>query len=205
MAKVNAKQVSGLASKAGAPKIPKAPKMPKAPKVKSPEELKKQAQAKAKARAKKLLKVVILLAVVALVAFIVYMVKFYGRQPHDALKPCIEYAYKNIDKDVAKEALENYVKTLEQTEQEEAEEKQGEKKMESIEDKTWLNFNAILAIYSYYEKALEDITKEPIPPCFNSICDPKYLKFALDGLEDAMAALTMLYKNILERSGTHGE
>ena len=95
MAKVNAKQVSGLASKAGAPKIPKAPKMPKAPKVKSPEELKKQAQAKAKARAKKLLKVVILLAVVALVAFIVYMVKFYGRQPHDALKPCIEYAYKN--------------------------------------------------------------------------------------------------------------
>ena len=95
MAKVNAKQVSGLASKAGAPKMPKAPKAPKAPKVKSPEELKKQAQAKAKARAKKLLKVVILLAVVALVAFIVYMVKFYGRQPHDALKPCIDYAYKN--------------------------------------------------------------------------------------------------------------
>lgn len=95
--------------------------------------------------------------------------------------------------------------TPQQTEQEEAEEKQEEKKMESIEDKTWSNFNAILAIYSYYEKALEDITKEPIPPCFNSICDPKYLKFALDGLEDAMAALTMLYKNILERSGTHGE
>lgn len=92
MAKVNAKQVSGLASKAGAPKMPK---VPKAPKIKSPEELKKQAQAKAKARAKKLLKIVILLAVVALVGLIVYLVKFYGRQPHDALQPCIEYAYKN--------------------------------------------------------------------------------------------------------------
>lgn len=116
--------------------------------------------------------------------------------------PILKY---QIEKDVAKEALENYIKMLEQTEQEETEEKQEEKKMESIEDKTWSNFKTILAIYSYYEKALEDITKEPIPPCFNSICEPKYLKFALDGLEDAMAALTMLYKNILERSGTHGE
>ena len=92
MAKVNAKQVSGIASKAGAPKKPKAPH---APKIKSPEELKKQAQAKAKARAKRLLKIFIMLAVVALIALIVYLVKYYGRQPHDALKPCIEYAYKN--------------------------------------------------------------------------------------------------------------
>lgn len=121
---------------------------------------------------------------------------------NDLQAPILLY---QIEKDVAKEALENYVKMLEQTEQEEAEEKQEEKKVESVENKTWENFNTILAIYSYYEKALEDITKEPIPPCFNSICDPKYLKFALDGLEDAMAALTMLYKNILERSGTHGE
>ena len=95
--------------------------------------------------------------------------------------------------------------TPQQTEQEETEEKQKEKKMESIEDKTWLNFNSVLSMRSYYEKALEDITKEPIPPCFNSICDPKFLNFVIDGLEDAMAALTMLYKNILERSGTHGE
>jgi hypothetical protein len=95
--------------------------------------------------------------------------------------------------------------TPQQTEQEEAEEKQEEKKVESIEDKTWLNFNSVLSMRSYYEKALEDITKEPIPPCFNSICDPKFLNFVIDGLEDAMAALTMLYKNILERSGTHGE
>lgn len=95
--------------------------------------------------------------------------------------------------------------TPQHTELEEAEKKQEEKKVESIEDKTWLNFISVLSMRSYYEKTLEDITKEPTPPCFNSICDPKYLKFALDGLEDAMAALTMLYKNILERSGTHGE
>ena len=52
----------------------------------------------------------------------------------------IEYAYKNIDKDVAKEALENYVKTLEQTEQEEAEEKAG------------TTANAVYSCISHYER-----------------------------------------------------
>lgn len=94
MAKLNASQLKSAASKGGV----KVPPVPKVPAVK-PEQLKKQAQAKAKARMKKLVRVLVAAAVVAVIGVIVYFVKFYGRQPKDAFKNTVEYAYQdNVDK-----------------------------------------------------------------------------------------------------------
>lgn len=88
MAKVDAKKLKSAASKGGV----KVPQTPKVPAVK-PDQLKKQAQAKAKARLKMLIKVLIVAAVLAVVGVIVYFVKFYDRQPKDAFKHTVEYAY----------------------------------------------------------------------------------------------------------------
>lgn len=91
MAKVDAKKLKSVASKGGV-KVPQAPKAPKVPAMK-PDQLKKQAQAKAKARLKMLVKVLVVAAVLAVIGVIVYFVKFYGRQPKDAFKNTVEYAY----------------------------------------------------------------------------------------------------------------
>jgi len=98
MAKLNPSQLKGATAKAGIKMPPAAAGGVKAPagvKVKSPDQMKKMAQEKAKARLKRLMKVVIVLVVVALVAGIVYMVKFFGRQPKDALENAINFAYKD--------------------------------------------------------------------------------------------------------------
>ena len=68
-------------------------------KVKDPNQLKKMAQAKAKQRLKMLIRVLVVMLTVAIIAGAVYFFKFYGRQPKDAFKAAVEYAYKdNIGK-----------------------------------------------------------------------------------------------------------
>ncbi len=87
-AKVNVNQVKGVASKAGAPIPPK-------PRIQSPDQLKKQAEQRAKARVKTLIRGAIMVLGLVIIAGAVYLFKFYGRMPKDALKNAIEYAYED--------------------------------------------------------------------------------------------------------------
>lgn len=91
MAKMKMNANVKRAAQMGGGRVPPTPKVP----VKTPEQLKKQAEARAKARMKRLVRVLIVGACLGVVALVVYFVKFYGRMPKDALKTCIEYAYKD--------------------------------------------------------------------------------------------------------------
>ncbi|MCL2326590.1 MAG: hypothetical protein FWC40_08880, partial [Proteobacteria bacterium] len=95
MAKLNPNLTKAAKMAGTAAKVPKAPPMPKAPKAPTPDQLKKQAKAKAMARLKNLIKLGIFLLTIAIVALVVYLVKFHGKQPKDALKQAIEFAYKD--------------------------------------------------------------------------------------------------------------
>ena len=95
-----AKQVNANLKKAAAMGGVRKPPAPAgAAQLKNPGQLKKMAEARAKQRMKMLIKVLIFVAVVAVIGGIVYFVKFYGRQPKDAFKNAVEYAYKdNVQK-----------------------------------------------------------------------------------------------------------
>ena len=96
--KIDAKKLTSAASKTGLKKPPK-PAAPKEAqmikKAKDPQQLKKMAEAKAKQRMKMLIRVLVVALTVAIIAGVVYFVKFYGRQPKDAFKAAVEYAYKD--------------------------------------------------------------------------------------------------------------
>ncbi len=96
--KIDPKKLSQAASKTGIKKPPK-PAAPKEAqmikKAKDPQQLKKMAEAKAKQRMKMLIRVLVMTLAVAIIAGVVYFVKFYGRQPKDAFKSAVEYAYKD--------------------------------------------------------------------------------------------------------------
>lgn len=76
-------QAKNVARMAGAPIAPK------------PKQVGAMAKGRAKSTLKRFITIGILLLTIAIVAGIVYFVKFYGRQPKDALKKTIAYAYEN--------------------------------------------------------------------------------------------------------------
>ena len=87
---INVQRVAGMAGV----KAPNVPKVPKAPKKKA-DQLKKEASARAKNRAKAMLRIAIMAGVAAAIGFVVYFVKFHGRQPKDAFEVAVEAAYRN--------------------------------------------------------------------------------------------------------------
>lgn len=87
MAKLNP-NIKKVASTGGI-KVPPTPRAPKA------DQLKKQAKERAKARMKSFIRIGIFIAVALIVALVVYMVKFHGRQPKDAFKKAVSYAYQD--------------------------------------------------------------------------------------------------------------
>ncbi|MFA5625214.1 MAG: hypothetical protein WC966_09205 [Bradymonadales bacterium] len=82
-AKVN---VKSAARKAGAPVPPMAPK---------PKQIGAQAKGRAKGAMKRFVVLGIILLSAAIIAGIVYLVKYHGKQPKDALKKAFTYAYEN--------------------------------------------------------------------------------------------------------------
>ena len=93
MAKINASKLKSAATMAGVRK-PVAP-APAGVRIQKPSQMKQAAKARAKARMKMLIRVLIFAAIAAIIALVIYFVKFYGRQPKDAFKTAIEYAYKD--------------------------------------------------------------------------------------------------------------
>ena len=76
---------------------------------------------------------------------------------------------------------------------------------DDIIEKIWGDFHELVGMYHYYDNAYNKMTSEPIPPCFDPVIEPKYVKYILDGIYETLTAIETAYTNAEERSREDGE